>query len=142
MALHRSLPLVRARTGYGGSGVQQPITAKDLAGRPGYGFAGPGGHLVVKIRLKERLTAHAPGDAPLERLPQRGFIRHATDDEMGLSRSQAGKPNMGFGDSVTGLDDLLRRREVLTDQHILVNDLVEHWFPPFHDCPRQELNPH
>jgi hypothetical protein len=65
-----------------------------------------------------------------EQTPQRALALHAAHDEVGMFLSRTMKVGNRFGNSVTGLNDLLPWRKVIADDYIQIRDLVKHNAPP------------
>ena len=79
---------------------------------------------MAQVGLEERTAADAPLLHVGEQTPQRRLAIYAAHNEVGVFLVRGMKGGNGFGNSMTGLDDLLPGRKVIANNDIQVRNLV------------------
>jgi hypothetical protein len=113
---------VRARADQGEATEQAACAAENRLG-------GQRGQFVAQVGLEEGAESDAVVVESVEELREGALIPDFADDDVRVFLLDREERTGRLSDGVTGLDNLLGRREVLADQNVHIRDL-RHRSPP------------
>lgn len=104
--------------------AQAAVAFEDLAVLTPNRLGADGGEFVISVRLVEGSVGNPAPAQSLGALEKLAFTWDATDDEMRMSQFSGQKGFRHLDGCVAGLDDLLRKRQVIPDEEVDVRRVV------------------